>query len=222
MAARKSTTRSEATKALLAAGQKAATAAVTRAEELLALIERRKARIAEDFYDIGTALAELKKKKLHLALGYDSFAALMNKRSVMSVRTAEKLIEVVGQVPRKRALELGQEKAYALARLVATTPELDTIDSVLTKGAKIGKGRKSLAKASTRDIMAATKKVRDLSKKRDPAEADAKRAARSLQAAVRAAGGKGAVASIGREGGNYEVVLKLDATRVDEVVRALK
>ena len=51
------------------------------------LIERRKARIAEDFYDIGQALTELLKKKLYLVLGYSSFAQMLTKRGVMSART---------------------------------------------------------------------------------------------------------------------------------------
>jgi hypothetical protein len=41
-----------------------------RGHALLALIERRKDRITEDFYDIGEALRELLNNKLYVALGY--------------------------------------------------------------------------------------------------------------------------------------------------------
>ena len=40
-----------------------------RAEELIDLVVRRKARITEDFYDIGTALVGLAKKAHYGALG---------------------------------------------------------------------------------------------------------------------------------------------------------
>ena len=43
------------------------------AETLLSLIERRKARISEDFYEIGKALRELQQKKLYVAAGFASF-----------------------------------------------------------------------------------------------------------------------------------------------------
>ncbi|MBI2393101.1 MAG: hypothetical protein HYV09_26185 [Deltaproteobacteria bacterium] len=210
------------TKKLLAAARKASTAAGKRAEELLALIERRKARIAEDFYEIGLALAEIRKKKLFVALGYSSFGGLLAARKVMSRRTAEKLIGVVSNVPRPKAMELGPEKAYALARLVATTPELDTIDEVLEEGVRVGKGRKKIAGASAREIEEAARAVRAKTEKPDPREVAADKAARTLQAAVRAAGGKGATATASRAKGGFEIVLRVDAARVEALVKALR
>lgn len=216
------TTRGAKTNRLRALATKASTAAGKRAEELLDLIERRKARIAEDFYEIGLALAEIRKKKLFVALGYSSFGALLAARKVMSRRTAEKLIGVVSNVPRPKAMELGPEKAYALARLVATTPELDTIDEVLDQGVRVGKERKKISGASAREIEEAARAVRAKTAKPDPREVAADKAARALQAAVRAAGGKGATATASRAKGGYEIVLRLDAGRVDALVKALR
>src|SRR4051812_3414055 len=65
-----------------------------RAEALLAEITRRLLSIAEDFYDIGQALLELKKKSLFVALGYKSFAEMLGARGVMSITQANKLIRV--------------------------------------------------------------------------------------------------------------------------------
>jgi hypothetical protein len=49
-----------------------------RGQSLLALIERRKDRITEDFYDIGEALRELLNNKLYAALGFDTFEQLLD------------------------------------------------------------------------------------------------------------------------------------------------
>lgn len=214
-------TKAKKTQALLVVAKKAATAAAKRCEELLSLIERRKARIAEDFYEIGLALAEIDKKKLFVALGYSSFGALLSERNVMGRRTAEKLIAVVGHVPRPQALELGPEKAYALSRLVATTPELDTIEDVLTKGVRVGKQQKKVAGASSRQIEETTQAIRAKSKKQDPREVAAEKSARALQSAVRAAGGKGATAEASRAKGGFEIVLRIPSARVEALIAAL-
>ncbi len=216
-----STTRAK-TKSVARAGAVATTAAGKRAEELLELIARRKARIAEDFFEIGQALREILKKKLYVALGYESFAELLTKRGVMSPRTADKLIEIAEAVPRTRAMELGQEKAYALARLVAATPELDSVESVLEKGVKVGGARKSVARASTRQVIETTRAVRASTTKPDPEQVAATKAARALQAAARAAGAKGATAVAARAAGGVGVELRLTLAAAEALVRALR
>ncbi|MBI2393752.1 MAG: hypothetical protein HYV09_29540 [Deltaproteobacteria bacterium] len=209
-------------RAIVAAAKAAAPAAVKRAEELLSLIERRKARIAEDFFEIGQALLELQKKKLYVALGYPSFAAMLSGRDVMSVRTAEKLIEIAESVPRRRALELGAEKAYALSRLVAATPELDSIDSVLESGIQIGKKKQPVAGLSSRQIEETARAVRKTSGKRDAREVEASKAARTLQAAARSAGARGALAVASRGKGGFQVELRVATEHVEALVRALR
>ena len=156
-----------------------------RAAELLALIARRMQRIEEDFFDIGAALKELKEKKLFVALGDPTFDAMLAKRVPIGRSQAYKLMAIAEKVTRDQAIELGEEKAYAIARLVATTPEADTVASVLDKGVRVGNKKRSAQHMSRREIEAVKRTVASASKKPDPAERDAKRAARAVQADLR-------------------------------------
>jgi hypothetical protein len=154
-----SAARAGAKLAVAAADAKLATAAnKKRAEALLDLIARRAERIAEDFYEIGKALKELLQKRLYVALGYASFAAMLEARGVLSETQARKLIEVVSRVPLATALKLGPEKAFAMVKYTDATPEPDTPELLLQGGAMIG--GKAAAEASKRDIEEATKKLR--------------------------------------------------------------
>jgi hypothetical protein len=156
---------------------KVASAAVRRAEDLLALIERRKAVIAESFYEIGEALREIQKKKLYAALGHASFEAMLAARRVIGATQARKLIQIVSSVPLRTALELGPEKAFALVRYAAATPELDTPQTLVESGTKLGKAK--AGDASVREIAEATRRVRAKTPgaKVDPGARDAERAA---------------------------------------------
>lgn len=203
-------------RALAKAGATATTAAARRAEELLALIARRKQRIAEDFYDIGAALAELKKKKLYAAIGYASFSAMLVARGVTSVRTADKLIEIVAAMKRGEAIALGQEKAYALARLVAATPEPDSVAEVVTGGAVVRGKRVAVRGKSVREIerLAGEARPRAIG----PEEKAARATARALQAAARKGGAKRAVVTCERRAGGYWA--RLEAP-IDELARVI-
>lgn len=195
-----------------------ATASARRAEELLALVARRKQRIAEDFYEIGTALREIERKKLYVALGYRSFAALLDKRDVMSERTARKLIEIVEAVPRGRALELGSEKAYALARLAAATPDVDDVDDLLTKGVRVRGKKRSVAELSSEKIAAVAREVRP--KKRAEGEREAKSAARTLQTTLRSRGARHLEAEAIRRGTEWHVRIDVPLTEASVLTRA--
>jgi hypothetical protein len=200
--------------------EKIAAADRKRAEALLLLIERRKARIAEDFYDLGEALKEIQHRKLHLALGHASFADLLRARGIMGLSQAKKLIEVVSTLPRDQALKLGAEKAYALARYTAATPELDTPQSLLDQGAKIG--GKPIAEISVRDLAVATGKVRAKTGKATPksdGEREAEQAARKVQAWLRKGGAKGATAEAQKVKGAWWVRLELPADAATRLLR---
>lgn len=175
--------------ARVSAQSKGATARqLARGTELLALIARRLERIEEDFFEIGAALKELKEKKLFVAIGYRNFDALLAARVPIGRSQAYKLVAIAERVTREQAIELGEEKAYAIARLVATTPEADTVGSVLEKGVRVG-GRNRSAKAmSRREIDAVKRTVASRSKKADPTERAAKREARAAQASLRKRG----------------------------------
>lgn len=124
-----------------------------RGEALVALVMRRRARIVEDFYDIGEALREILRDELYAVLGYESFEALLEDRDLLSLSQAKKLIAVVENVPREEALALGHERAYALVSYAAATPEPDTV-------AKLVESKAAIAATSLRDIEAAARNAR--------------------------------------------------------------
>lgn len=162
-----------------------------RIESLLALIDRRKARISEDFYEIGKALREIQQKKLYQAIGFSSFADMLKARDVLSLSTAKKLIAVVEALPVDKALSLGVEKAYALTRYTAATPDPDSPALLIDSNEVIG--GKKVRDASVRDLTLARKKVLDATKPKkkagkppaDPEEALANKTVRGLSGRLR-------------------------------------
>jgi hypothetical protein len=181
---------------------------VARAGELLAVIARRMQRIEEDFFDIGVALKELKDKKLFVALGDATFDAMLAKRIPIGRSQAYKLIAIAERVTRDEAIELGEEKAYAIARLVAVTPDADTVTSVLDKGVRVGAKERSAKTMSRREIDAVKRTIVSRSKKPDPAERDAKREARAVQARLRKRH-VGAKIDVAREKGKWWAILRV-------------
>lgn len=166
---------------------------------MLAEIERRKQRIAEDFYDIGLDLRELFDKKLFGALGYPTFGAMLEDRKVMSLSQAHRLIRIVRALPREKALAIGSEKAALLSGYSEATPEADTPEWLLDQGTL--PGGKPVADASSREIAAALKKVRGAKKRKAPTpeETAAQAGARRAQAALRKRGAKGATVEVVRK-----------------------
>ncbi len=185
------------------ATDKQAEAKRRRAEALLALVQRRKQRITEDFYDIGEALRELLRKELYKALGFASFDELVETHELMGREQARKLITLVEHVPREEALKLGQEKAYALVAYTVATPEADVPAELARTDAKIG--GKPLSKASVRDIQAAAAEVRKKSPKKAPSDAERARVRRERELVATAR-------SVLKRGGvsRAEVVVKKD------------
>ncbi|MEZ4315149.1 MAG: hypothetical protein R3F14_44610 [Polyangiaceae bacterium] len=199
------------TRALAASAAAPRTAAQEKAESLLDVIARRKQRIAEDFYDIGEALRDLQKKKLFAALGYESFADMLEARKVMSLTQAHKLIRIVTTLPRAKALAVGSEKAAILVGYSEATPEPDTPEWLLDQGTL--PGGKPVAEASTRELKAAVKQVRAKVGKKapKPEEKAARSQAKSAQAALRKRGAKKATAEAVRKAGKWWVRVELPA-----------
>jgi hypothetical protein len=182
-----------------------------RAAELLALISRRLQRIEEDFFDIGAALKELKEKKLFAALGDRTFDSMLAKRVPIGRSQAYKLMAIAERVTREQALELGEEKAYAIARLVATTAEADTVASVLDKGVRIGTKQRSAQSMSRREIDAVKRQVASASKKPDSAERNARQEARAVQADLRRRR-IGAKIEVAKEKGRWWAIVRVPMT----------
>ncbi len=180
--------KAKSTALVVAKGTSAASAATKRAEALLELISRRKGRIAEDFYDIGEALREILDRKLYVALGHRSFGELLEKRNVLGRTQASKLVSIARAMPRKQALDLGPEKAYALLQYTRATPDVDSVASVLVEGVRTKGRRRAVAAVSSRTVATEAKALRDKARKVTDAERDARRAARAAQASLRAHG----------------------------------
>jgi len=164
--------KAESTSALVTTATKISAADRSRAESLLAEIARRKERITEDFYDIGLALSQLFKKKLHVALGHRSFDEMLKARNVVSPTTARGLMKLVATMSREQALAYGQEKAIALIDYSKATPELDT-PKTLMEGGQLPGGKPVVA-ASVRDLKSAAKQVRAAQGKSKPLSAEEK------------------------------------------------
>jgi hypothetical protein len=123
------------------------------------------------------------RKKLYGAIGYKSFNDLLAARKLMGRTQAAKLIEVAESLTREQAITLGFERSFAAARLVAATPEPDSVGGLLTSGVKTGKhghGRKKLEAMSVREIEGAARTLRrkkeGKSEEEKAAEAAGKRA----------------------------------------------
>jgi len=145
-----------------------------RANALLALVERRKPRIVDEFHEIGAALRELLEDRLHEALGHANFAELLEARAVMSLSSAKKLIAIAEHLSRDAAVQLGRERAYALVAYAAATPDAASAATIAARDGAIA--GKRLSTSSKRDIEAATRSARGRGRASTPAE-KARRAA---------------------------------------------
>ncbi|MBK8219276.1 MAG: hypothetical protein IPK71_36590 [Myxococcales bacterium] len=224
MAAAKKATATKAlatVKKTVLAGVKKSAAAQKRLASLLETIERRKARIVEDFYDIGVALKEIVDKKLYLQAGYASFGDLIDGRKIMGKTQAFKLVSIARAVPREKAIEVGSEKAYELVRLTEQTPEPDTVEDVLTTGVRgpKGKGTIDVKKLSSREIAQKRRELAKANEKPNDDEIAAKREARLAQAEMRKAGLKVTVEAR-KEGKVWTAIVSLPLTRLATLSKA--
>jgi hypothetical protein len=131
------------------------------ARDDVALIGRLRARIGEDFYEMGLALQRLKQPAAFGALGYPSFSALCAAELDMSVTKAEVLVGLAARVPRALAARTGQDRATALMALADATPEEDTPADLERAHLRLPDGKAlDVAKASTLAIFAAARAIR--------------------------------------------------------------
>ena len=214
----------EKTKKLVTAGRAAKAAARRKAERLLADIATRKARITSDFYAIGAALDVIMRERLYAALGHASFDEMLAERKVMGRSQAYKLLAVVRALPKRKATELGLEKASALAQLPKATPEDDTAAELAGKVVRTTKGKpaKLGSNMSVREIEKATRTIRKRHDHPDPEATAARRATAAAERALRKAGvDRPDVAPKNKRGRWYaEIVIPLET--LDLVVQALE
>ncbi len=148
-------------------------------EALTADIKQKMVEVIDAFYDIGLALREILEEKLYLAGGYRSFEAFLLAHGLFARSQAAKLIAVVKNVPRAKALLLGAEKSYALVAYTRETPEADSPAEIVDGGSI---GGKKVGEASLRDIEAATREVRAKKPVTEAARARAVATAKGIRA----------------------------------------
>jgi hypothetical protein len=135
------------------------TAAQRRCQDLLDEIARKKSMIAEAFVDVGEALVEIEKRELYKALGHPTFGDLLNKRGVLGTSQAYKLMAIVRAMPKRQALGLGTEKAYALVRYAKATAKQDFVTELVAKGVTIGGKRRLLDDITVAELNAETRRT---------------------------------------------------------------
>lgn len=126
------------------------------------------ARIKSDFYDLGLILARLQQPKVHTALGYGSFGALVDAELDISRTHADNLATVATEVRRDLAESVGRTHALALVRLCRATPEADTPEQIRTKKVKLPSGDVlNVETATSRELRAAAAALRQRRERRD-------------------------------------------------------
>jgi len=208
-------------KALRALRKQAAVASARlrrRGEALIAEVLRRKARVNREFYEIGIALGELAEARIYVALGYGSFAELLDDRRLFVRMVAHRFVAVAKAFTRAQALALGAEKAYALTRYCAATPADELASALVDADATIDGKRVSVI--SVRELRAASRAVRadGGGRARDPEERAARAAARGAQADLRRRGARGARTSVVRHEGEWTVRIEVPVAELGRVV----
>jgi hypothetical protein len=188
-----------------------------RAETLLATIERAKRRIAQGFYQVGTALNALAEPRHYGALGYASITALLADRKVLPRTTAFELMAIARSFTREQALALGSAKAVALVRYVEATPAEDVARVLVDSDAKIG--NRPLSKLSVRDVLAATTALRTRARRRsaDPAERAARKAARDMQTTLRKTVSRALTTELQRKDGRWWVRIEVPVEAIGKI-----
>lgn len=210
--------------ALTQAGRGTRAKEARRAEALIETIARLKRTIEASFYALGRALAELKDKKLYVALGYDSFEELLDRRAIVGHTQAYKLIAVVRALPATKAKRLGIEKSYALAQLAKATPADDTASEVaerVVRKSKQSPGRKG-KNLSSRQLLEAARAERKRHAKNDPEATSAARSARAAATALRKLGVDRVKADPVKSGARWFVDLRLPLETLDLIIDSLR
>jgi len=177
--------------------------------DALALIRRRLVAISEAFFDIGVALRTLAQPRVYIAMGHQSFEALLVAEKLMSRSSAADLMRIAERYTRETAVGLGQAKSLALVRYVDATPADDLAESLARADAAIS--GKPVSKASALELERAATTLRSRRKPAappSPEERAARAAARALQ---RVLGGKRkAAVEVRKRDGGWRLVVELD------------
>jgi hypothetical protein len=106
----------------------------------LSAIKALRAKISDDFLEMGRALQVLKSKGVADAMGYGSFEALCAEKLDLSVTRAELLITLFERLDAGLVRELGTDRASALMNLADATPEDDHVEDLLSAKLQLPSG----------------------------------------------------------------------------------
>lgn len=185
------------------------------AEALVVDVQKRKGRIASDFYEIGVDLKKLSEPRLYRALGYQTFDDLLRAKQLCSRIQAWKLIEVVEAFPKAQAIKLGVEMAHAVVRYAAATPAPDVARALARSNARV-EGRK-IRELTVRELQAATRRVRAGGPASDEGGKEARKVARQVQKSLRAKGAKQAKVRARQTRGRWWLDLELPLENADVI-----
>jgi hypothetical protein len=191
----------------------------------LALIKRRRAEIADGFYDIGEALVRLKRREVVLALGCKTFAEVCEKHVAISASQAERLIDIVSNMSREEAIAAGSTKAASLVALARATPADDTPAELMAHGVRIHGKKLDVARASARTVASAAAEVRTHPTSRGKTVTKEERArAGALARALSNAGVRGAriTAKAGRVGAGARISIDIAIAELPLLANALR
>jgi hypothetical protein len=184
--------------ALVEEAERAGEDAAAQARRDVALIRERMAQMKSHFYEIGLALARLKRRPAHVALGYSSFGALCTRELGFSRAKADELVMIATNVSAELARGLGQKNALALVALCRATPEDDSPEELVRTTVRLPSGETlEVAKASAAKKLNAAKALRDAAMDSGPSgrkgrgrrtTVEERRVAREIEARLRAAG----------------------------------
>jgi|GEM_PF-1750678 len=210
---------------LVAESQAAAPALRREAEALVQRVLDCRRRAGADFFEMGRALLELRRRKLYLALGHPTFAAMLEERRLVSVSLATRLMAIVRAIPREAAVQLGPERAFEWLLTLRTQAGPEADDEAIRElagGEPVLAGR-PVAELTKRQIAELRRRIlaRRLAGRADPDAAEAHRLARSLAQRLRRLGADDAEVSARYGRPRWRIRLDLGLPAAAALLRAL-
>jgi len=155
-------------------------------EDALRSIEVNRHTIADAFYDIAISLNMLRKQEVYVALGCESFDALIP-RTGLSRTVCFKLLQLPQYFTRDTAVILGPEKSSSLIFYVKSTPEEDDAETLAREDALIA--GKPISQCSVDEItQAARDAIPEEARKKHPGEKEAHVARRTVETKLKKLG----------------------------------
>lgn len=191
------------------------------AAQLLSQLQVQRVGVAKGFYAMGLLLRELARpERYQVELGYETFDDLLEQKYVINRMTAVKYIAVATFFDEKIATELGIEKTYALVKYAAATGKREDAPLLVETNPEVGEEHEHLLDLTARDILRAAQDLKANKAAQNPSQVEhaTRRLARQVQAWIRKAGAKKAVARARRHEGKWGVSIRLENDEAERIV----